>query len=343
MKRLVLTGLLCSVIGLLHAEELSVEAFTLSAGQTKDIAICLTNQQQWGGFQFDIFMPEGVCVFEDEDGLYYEVSERLQYKNGRKTVDMEVQCRQLSNGAYRFIIANSAKANINGTEGEVLYLRLVASDAITTGVCHPMLKGVVLSDVNGNTLSIDDTTYDCTLQVDTKVSALGYATFSWPRALDFSGQDVEAFIATERSEGVLHLQPVTKVPAHTGILLKGAAATYHPETTESVTDDVTGNLLHATDGGAWEVTGTDVFVLSDLDNGKAGFYRVAEGLLIGQYKSYLQSASAVRSFVFEDETTGVRSVGAKASAPYYTLEGVRIGEPQRRGLYISGGKKIIVK
>ena len=40
---------------------------------------------------------------------------------------------------------------------------------------------------------------------------------------------------------------------------------------------------------------------------------------------------------------GVAADGQRPGAPYYTLGGVKVGEPLRPGLYISRGKKVLVK
>lgn len=345
MKKIVLIGLWISACIAVQAEELTVSEFTISAGETKDIAINLTNSENWGGFQFDISFPDGISILEDEYGLYYEVTDRLKYKNGRNTYEMEVNSKQLTNGSYRFTVANSAKANISGSEGAVMYLRITASDAITTGASQVTLRGVVLSDVSGNAYYLEESTYDCNLQLSVNVSSLGYATFSWPKAVDFSGQEVQAFIATERTTGVLYLEPVTKVEADTGLLLKGSEGTYHPQTTTETTDDVTANLLQGTAYGTWTVTGTDVFVLSNLTNGRAGFYKTAEGLVIPQYRAYLKSQTEAREFIFDDETTDIIMIMETPESynNLYTVSGQRIDTPKRQGIYINGRKKIIVK
>lgn len=348
MKRIVVSGMLLLACMGVRAEELTVEEFTISAGETKDIAICLSNSQSWGGFQFDIFMPEGVTIFEDEDGLYYEATDRLRYKSGRNTCEMEVRSRQISDGSYRFVVANGAKANISGNEGAVMTLRIVASDAVSTGTCQPTMKGIVLSDVSGNASYLDDKTYTCHLQLSVGVSSLGYATFSWPKALDFTGQAVEAFIATEQTEGVLHLEPVTKVAAGTGLVLKGNEGTYHPQTIDDAdvadaSPSGSANLLTGTAYGSWTVTGGDVFVLSNLTNGRAGFYRAAEGVDIPQYKAYLRSASAARELLFDEGSTGIGAVAETAAGKgFYNLSGQRTATPVRQGVYISGGKKAVV-
>ena len=347
MKRIVVLGMsLLACMGM-RAENLTVEEFAISAGETKDIAISLTNSENWGGFQFDIFMPNGVTIFEDEYGLYYEVTDRLKYNSGRNTYEMEVNSKKLSDGSYRFIVANGTKANISGSEGPVMYLRIVASDAISTGTCQPTMKGIVLSDVSGNARYLDDVTYQCTLQVSVAVSSLGYATFSWPKALDFTGQDVEAFIAKEQSAGTLYLEPVTKVAAGTGIVLKGTEGTYHPQTINEATDDVTGNLLTGTANGSWTVTGNNVFVLSNLTNGRPGFYRAEEGLKIPQYRAYLMNSSGAREFFFDDSSNGITvailpSSSGDSNNAIYTISGQRMDKPTRQGVYINGGKKVIV-
>lgn len=123
--------------------------------------------------------------------------------------------------------------------------------------------------------------------------------------------------------------------------------TYQLQTTEDATDDVSGNLLTSTATGVYTiVAGDNIYVLSNLNNGQAGFYIADEGVAIGQYKAYLNYVTGSRGLKFsfaDNEVSGIRSIDTPSvQQAVYNLQGQRTTMP-RQGLYIKGGRKIIVK
>jgi hypothetical protein len=61
--------------------------------------------------------------------------------------------------------------------------------------------------------------------------------------------------------------------------------------------------------------------------------------------SIVESLAGARlTFVFEDETTGIRSIenGEWGIDNYFDLQGRKIAKPAK-GLYIKNGKKVVVK
>jgi len=73
---------------------------------------------------------------------------------------------------------------------------------------------------------------------------------------------------------------------------------------------------------------------------------------VAKYSCYLELAAgtplaAARSFniVIEEETTGIKKVGTVTleEGTWFNLNGVRIGQPTQKGVYILNGKKIVVK
>ncbi len=190
---------------------------------------------------------------------------------------------------------------------------------------------------------IDD--FGAPAPVAVTVSDLGYATFSWPHDLDFTNSGVQAFIATDVTDMVM-LQEVKTVPAGTGVVLKGAAGTYYPETIDHATDNVTGNRLIGTATAPYTVQGNNTYVLSKYSDGTPGFRLAAEGLEIPQYKAYitLDNGQARPFFAFANGTvTGIDTMTvATDDKEVYDLSGRRVQKPAR-GLYIKDGKKVVIK
>lgn len=165
-----------------------------------------------------------------------------------------------------------------------------------------------------------------------------YATLNLPFGADVTG--ATAYTAAEE-DGVLKLTAIDAVPANTPVILVGdaASATISLNTEAPATENT--NVL----------TGTNVamdWVSSYLTLGKvnevAGFY-TWEGTSLGANKAYIakDAASAGLAFSFGG-TTGIESavIATDADAKVYDLQGRRV-QKAAKGLYIIGGKKVLVK
>ena len=71
--------------------------------------------------------------------------------------------------------------------------------------------------------------------------------------------------------------------------------------------------------------------------------RCAEGVVIPRYKAYMESSAAAESMLFE-ETTGIQQVKTNvANNDVFTISGVKVNDTQRKGIYVTNGKKVVVK
>ncbi len=347
MKKIFLAvmALLCSLIG--RAENgFAIDDFTIAANGEVTVQVKMNNDVTFSGFQFDLELPEGVSILDD-DGYWVDPTDRL--KNGKKYHNVEVSL--LPNGLYRIMVYSSSSKNIQGDSGdEVLEMKLVASDQVKTGTFTPKFKNIVMSQADETQYKPADCSYNCTVTLSTTVTTLGYASFSWPKALDFTNSGLTAFIVTSCSNSSMRLEPVTKVPANTGLILKGVAGSeniYSLETTEDeALDDVSENMLTSNAAGIYTVETNNVYVLSNLDNGQAGFYRAEEGIHVGKYKSFLVLSTTFQSnaLAFYEGTTGIDATKKDQMTirDVYDLQGRRVSCPDK-GIYVINGRKVIVK
>ena len=289
MKTNILMGclLLLASIGI-RAEEFSITNFTIAPGGTADVEVCLScTADVWGGFQFDMILPKGLHVVEDEFGMWHEVTHRLTYQN-RKTEEFDVFGALQENGRYRIVVGNPAQQCLKGTQGILMKLRMSADDTMDTGSYPIGFEEIVFSSPDGLS-GIEpepiENGGEAEVVVNVDIGENGFTTLSWPRSLDFTDIDVEVYIGTKINGDVLQLQRVTKVPAHTGVIIVGKQGAYHPVTTEKG-DDVSTNLLLPTDEGAIVVDYKGFYTLDFYD--KIAFYSVPEGLSIPQYRAYLK-------------------------------------------------------
>jgi hypothetical protein len=87
------------------------------------------------------------------------------------------------------------------------------------------------------------------------------------------------------------------------------------------------------------------YVLQNLDGG-IGFYKVAsDDIYVNPFRAYLTAqASASRIAIsFDNVATGIQTVAAQqGDDTVYDLQGRRVSAPTK-GLYIVGGKKVMMK
>lgn len=370
IKKYLLSALLLATTGFAYAQETTTDYIQIEdctgdkaivAGvddRSKGIVkINLVNDNDWCAFQFELHLPEGV-----EIGTYKNARGKIvpDYKNtvrltDNQEKDFSYEMNKVSEGVYRFIAYNMSNDPIYVNDDEsdlsIFTIRLVATDQVSTGTFTASIKNAILSnsvDQSGGTAVITGANCPITdsefkIQINAKIGAGGYGTFSWPRAVVF-GDDVKVFTAkSEPKNGSLHLDEVVgnKVPAGTGVIIKGAAGIVNPETTEDEVDAVE-TILGQTSAEPY-TAGSNVFVLKTVD-GKAGFQPAAEDLVIPKYKAYLTSASGAKMITFGDTATGINAMDAATEeGDIYTLGGQKVQKTTMKGVYIKNGKKVVVK
>ena len=194
--------------------------------------------------------------------------------------------------------------------------------------------------------------------VPVTISSAGMATFSSEYALDFTNSDVKAYIVSVFSpeDHQLTLTRLDKVPAQTGLLLKGVQGSYNIPTTnytagtanmlKPILEDI---ILQPTEGDYTN------FVLTRY-NGNVGFYRFAQSQNYSAGKAYLQiltslveqaNQNGVKGFVLnfddEDDPTAISVIEEESTDDeIYNIAGQRMNKAQK-GINIMNGKKVLVK
>ena len=194
--------------------------------------------------------------------------------------------------------------------------------------------------------------------VPVTIGDAGYASFASTSALDFSNTGITAYIATANGTDNVTMTEIAKVPANTGVVLKGTEGTVNVPVLTGDADDTTDNLLKP---GAKTVTQTEAdndyifaFGRKGGKGGQVGFVKAHEGFTITAGKAYLDlsgkgGAKDVEflSFVFGDEeqgeTDGIKAVTtAVENGVRYNLAGQKVGADYK-GIVIVNGKKVIIK
>lgn len=202
---------------------------------------------------------------------------------------------------------------------------------------------------------IEDATYANTVTMKDFDESSKIATFSAPFPTvvpeNTTAYSVETQLASDVTEVSTYkvAEAGQAIPANTGVILLGtdAQVTMLPRTTETTVEIAEGALGNSA-GAAKDITSENSYVLSKQSSTWA-FYKVgASATALPMNKAYLvlpngASAGVIR-FNFGN-TTGMELVGADAAAAQgkvYDLSGREV-KVAAKGLYIVGGKKVIVK
>ena len=180
--------------------------------------------------------------------------------------------------------------------------------------------------------------------VNKTITAAKYATCCSPYALDFTGSALTAYVAVKDADNMVTFTSITKVPANTGILLKGDAGDYTISTTTGDTEPVTNNALHGVLEDTQVVAGS--FVLMNGSKG-VGFYRTENAFTVGANTAYIEALpTTARTFIDFDFNDATAIEGAAAekmmNGEVYNLQGQRVMNA-KKGLYIINGKKVVIK
>ena len=183
----------------------------------------------------------------------------------------------------------------------------------------------------------------------------GIMTYASAYDLDFSAvSGLTAYVASSISGNTLTLTPVEKVPAGTGLLLKGEAGkTFTVPTTGSATaigSNLLVGLIEETDVSQTTADGI-AFILAHGSHG-INWYKLKEyQYTLKANSAYLRlsagvapSASRALTLVFEDGTTGITTASSLNGGEWFDLNGRKLSKkPTRKGLYIFNGRKTLIK
>ena len=256
-------------------------------------------------------------------------------------------------GSYAFYNCNSLKdvycyaVNVPSAKSNTFDINL---ENVTLHVPAASLEAYKATDPwsrFGNIVAIDDAD-------EITIKDIGKTTWCSKYDLDFTNvEGIKAYTATgyDDVDKTIWLTRVMKVPAGTGLLVKGDAGTYkipHVNVRAYYTNMFVGNV-----GEAIKIEETDGNKTNYYLSGKDGtFVSVNGNANIGKNKAYLQLPTSVFggtrsigiSYDDEDSKTGIKDVKSNGmkDGEWYTLQGQRVAKPGK-GLYIKNGKKVIIR
>ena len=346
-RLLLLTALVLSVLRMTADDGVRMETVEIAANETQEVSIYLDDENGiYCLVQFNLYLPQGMELAKDESSA---VAYTTPFSN-RSFVGVQEKTDSQGLTYYEFYLEDRSMLPFGTGEVEIFTVSLKAGDMIETGEQIAAFRDVVLVDEMAGGPDIEEIPYQMNSRIDLDVSSLGYASFSWPRTLDFTNSGAQAFIGWPTENETLHLEEVSIVPANTGVIVKASQGTYNPQTTDDDADDVTRNKLSSTASGPYTIDQEWVYVLSNLKDGIPGMYPAVLGVNVAQYRAYLaagEQLAAALPFTEDDMITGIEDVekdtsGFSTDNRAYNLSGQRVGD-NYKGIVIVGGKKIVRK
>ena len=243
--------------------------------------------------------------------------------------------------------------SLSNTAGTTTYAVLEVSDKYNYVGIRSYSGAIYLDKVTFYWEKTDD--------VAATIATSGVSTFSATTNMTIP-DDVTAYQAAYSSGTTVTLTKLegTVIPANTGVVVKGTASsniTFEATSDENSTDDFTNNGLIASSADGCPSSFTDNSEYYALTGGY--WYLIDPSVTeVPANKAILYIKGGVTSgapldIVFADdtdmdagsETTGITNAtatSAQADGVYYNLQGMRVSNPAS-GLYIVGGKKVVVR
>ena len=131
-------------------DQLTVSNVSMYPGDSKEVSVELTNAGSYVGFQFDLYLPNGITVES------YSGSSRIP---DGTTLKMSQQ----TDGGYRFVAAGLGGNAITGSAGAVMTITLKSADAIALNDYTAYLRNVMVSKADGSGINVVEQSFTVTI------------------------------------------------------------------------------------------------------------------------------------------------------------------------------------
>ena len=134
------------------------------SGTEAVLSVKMKNTVVAEGFEFDMYLPEGITVLQDEDG-FPDVTLSTERTTARKTNSFDAIFN--ADGSLRVLAASTNGSAISGNDGEVVQVKVAIADDMAEGDYTACFKNIAISDVNATSHTSAMTT--STIKVNTYI------------------------------------------------------------------------------------------------------------------------------------------------------------------------------
>ena len=324
---------------------LSIEDFSISGGETKEMVIDLNNPDtDITLVQFNLRLPNGLTLKQTGGEYDIDIAGRTTWR--KHSLDANEQ----ADGSIRFLLASSSNTVISGTEGAIIKITIVASSSFNSGDIK--LENILL--VSPDEKETTQPTYTYTIG-NTPTPPVGSATLSIEDFTIEKGGEATVLIDVNNLDNEVTLVQFD-LSLSAGLTLKQIDGEYDI--------DIAGRTTwrkHSLDANA-QADGSIRFLLASSSNAvlsgssgavikmtlvasnsfNGGDIKLENILMVTPDEKEIKPGDIVMNpSMNPDRIEGVLDNGGGV-VPIYTLSGQRLTAP-RKGLNIVSGKKVVVK
>ena len=142
----------------------------MQEGETAVISVVLDNETAFNSFQMDLTLPEGFQVattINEDDEEVLDIALNAYRKKSTHTLAYNV----LNSGAIRIASYSSANATYKGNSGEIVQIRIEATDAAVAGTSTAVLSKLLFTTPEPVGYELEDVEF----QIDYSTEAPGYS------------------------------------------------------------------------------------------------------------------------------------------------------------------------
>ena len=325
------------------AASISIDpAFSIKAGETKEMVINLTNvSDDITLVQFDLRLPSGLTLKQTGGEYDIDIAGRTTWR--KHSLDANA-----TNGIIRFLLASSSNATLEGTSGAIITMTITADDSFTGGDIQ--LENILMVTPAEKEIKQDTYTYRVGQSQPSTPTSTGLTIE--PFNVTSNGEAEMVIDLTNPDDDITLVQFDLRLPS--GLTLKQTGGEYDIDiagrTTwrkhsldANATNGIIRFLLASSSNATLEgASGAIIKITLKADNGYTGGTVKLENILLVTPAEKEIKPADVSYTIGSTGISGIITDGTKADAPIYSLSGQRLTAP-KKGINIIGGKKVVVK
>ena len=144
--------------GLSGTDKLYFEDFEIEPGEELEVEVLLDNPgAEYRDLQFDLYLPEGITVVQDED-------EEFMVDKGDRCTKKHTIGFSYTDGHYVCMLYSTAKNPLSGNSGDILTITLKADDNVAPGAKTGSFRNVSLSKTDATGPTYDEFSFGFTVK-----------------------------------------------------------------------------------------------------------------------------------------------------------------------------------
>lgn len=315
----------------IYVEPIGIEKGTTQA----TLSFQMKNTAAIRGFQFDLYLPEGVTAVKNAKG-------RIQgsLSKGRLPEDDEhtLTLQEQADGAIRFLCGSQYDETFTGTEGEIATLSIEIAEDMAAGNYPIVLKNMRLSETDiSKFYDSDNVETTLTVKDETDLPYISIESFTIDR-----GEKAKLMIDLINSNDEIRVINFNyKLPNGLHVIDVGSKmdrAWWAYNESEGIIGVRSSSYYSPIEGIDGPVLEMDL----EADLSFIGGSIILSNILLLKLDETEYSQPDLIYSLKGDAIKDISNFRKKVFAPLYNLSGQRVAHP-RKGIYIQGGEKVLVK